>query len=102
MGTKTEPPVSSHPALRKFLEAIRPVRNEIAALYLFGSRARGDWRPDSDFDVLVIVPERKQALKDRQYDAVVDVNIETGLLVSLKIFTVEQYERLSAISVLRK
>jgi len=45
-----------------FLEGIRPVRDEISDLYLFGSRARGDWRPDSDFDLLVIVPERTQEL----------------------------------------
>jgi len=27
------------------------------AIYLFGSRARGDARPDSDFDLLVVVPD---------------------------------------------
>ncbi|MCC7106623.1 MAG: nucleotidyltransferase domain-containing protein [Chloroflexi bacterium] len=25
-------------------------------IYLFGSRARGDWREDSDYDLMVIVP----------------------------------------------
>lgn len=80
-----------------FMEGVRPVRNEISDLYLFGSRARGDWRPDSDFDLLVIVPERTQELVDKLYDVVVRVNIETGLLISLKIFTAEQYHRLAAI-----
>lgn len=27
------------------------------AIYLFGSRARGDARPDSDYDLLVVVPD---------------------------------------------
>ena len=85
------------PALQMFLEKVRALRNYISALYLFGSRARGDWRPDSDFDVLVIVPERRQPLVDQLYDAVLDVQLETGSLISLKIFTGAQYDRLAAI-----
>jgi len=30
------------------------------AVYLFGSRSRGDWKPDSDFDLAVIVPDGSQ------------------------------------------
>ena len=86
-----------HPALQMFLEKVRGLRDHITALYLFGSRARGDWRPDSDFDILVIVPERRQPLVDQLYDAVLDVNMETGCLVSLKILTGAQYDRLAAI-----
>ena len=66
-------------------------------MYLFGSRARGDWRPDSDFDVLVIVEQREQELVDRLYDAVTEVLLETGSLVSLEILTQDQYDRLAAI-----
>jgi predicted nucleotidyltransferase len=72
-----------HPALQMFLDKVRGLRDQVTALYLFGSRARGDLRPDSDFDVLVILPERKQARVDQFYDAVLDVNLETGLLISL-------------------
>jgi predicted nucleotidyltransferase len=86
-----------HPVVRAFVQRIRPLKDQISGLYLFGSRARGDARPDSDFDVLVVVPRRSQALKDRLYDAVVEVSIETGLLVSLKIYTTEQYDAFCAI-----
>jgi hypothetical protein len=34
---------------------------------------------------------------DQLYDAVLDVNMETGCLVSLKILTGAQYDRLAAI-----
>ncbi len=37
---------------RLLVAAYRPER-----IYLFGSRARGDGRPDSDYDVLVVVPD---------------------------------------------
>lgn len=33
-------------------------------LWLYGSRARGDFRPDSDWDLLVLIPKDKLALED--------------------------------------
>lgn len=38
--------------VRRLVEAYRPQR-----IYLFGSKARGDAGPDSDYDLLVIVPD---------------------------------------------
>ncbi len=39
-------------------EVIRPIAEEYGMIrvYLFGSRARGDNRPDSDYDICVLVP----------------------------------------------
>ena len=38
--------------VRRLIEAYRPDR-----IYLFGSRARGDAAPDSDYDLLLVVPD---------------------------------------------
>ena len=40
-------------------EAVRRLRDAYAPerIYLFGSRARGDDGPDSDYDLLVVVPD---------------------------------------------
>lgn len=38
--------------VRRLVEAYEPSR-----IYLFGSRARGDAGPDSDYDIMVIVPD---------------------------------------------
>ncbi len=38
--------------VRRLVEAYRP-----NLVYLFGSMARGDFGPDSDYDVLVVVPD---------------------------------------------
>ena len=38
--------------VRRLVEAYQP-----EAIYLFGSKARGDASPDSDYDLLVIVPD---------------------------------------------
>ena len=49
------------------LRALRPLfeREGVTHMTLFGSRARGDHRPDSDVDVIIEVdPERKFSLID--------------------------------------
>ena len=53
----TEVPASEGP-FERIRSLIRPValRYPVSEIYLFGSRARGDGTPDSDYDLL-IVPE---------------------------------------------
>ena len=79
--------------LDSFLRRITSVRTEVVELYLYGSRSRGDHRPDSDYDVFVVLRERNRPTVDALYDAVVDVVCETGSLVSLKIVSRESFER---------
>ncbi len=38
--------------VRRLVEAYQPDR-----IYLFGSKARGDAGPDSDYDIMVVVPD---------------------------------------------
>lgn len=45
--------------VERLVEAYRPER-----VYLFGSKARGDHGPDSDFDLLLVVPD--DASEERQ------------------------------------
>ena len=49
-------PTASDPVLvevvHRLVQAYRPER-----IYLFGSVARGDAGPDSDYDILVVVPD---------------------------------------------
>lgn len=82
--------------LTDFLKGIEAVRPMIDRLILFGSRARGDHRPDSDYDVLVIA-RRDPALLDALYDAVMDVLLTHGRLVSLKVLDPREFERLRAL-----
>lgn len=50
------PPSSDSPVLReivrRLVEVYRPER-----IYLFGSAARGDAGPDSDYDLMIVVPD---------------------------------------------
>src|SRR3712207_1453367 len=47
-----EPPADLAPLLKAVKEQLRPRQ-----VWLFGSRARGDHRPDSDWDLLAVVPD---------------------------------------------
>lgn len=47
---------SVEPRLAKLVELCK-AKLHSEAVWLFGSRARGDHRPDSDWDILVIVPD---------------------------------------------
>ena len=82
--------------LDSFLRRLTAVRGDIVELYLYGSRARGDHRPDSDYDVFVVLHERTRDAVDRLYDAVVDVVCESGSLVSLKVVSRQHFARLVA------
>ena len=47
--------------IRKTGEQVLPAGS---SLWLYGSRARGDYRPDSDWDLLVLIPKDKLELED--------------------------------------
>ena len=46
--------------------ALAAVRPSLLRLLLFGSRARGEARPDSDLDLLVVMPQARLSPQDRQ------------------------------------
>lgn len=81
--------------LQMFLTQIGSIRSQILQIRLFGSRAKGKERPDSDYDLFLVVRKRDPKLIDTLYEAVMDVLLATGRLISLKIFPEEEFLRLS-------
>jgi len=51
-------------------------------IVLFGSRARGDAKPDSDYDVLVLVKDVNRSVKDAIDDIAGELLCEFGMVVS--------------------
>ncbi len=49
--------------IEKFIEEVRDKGVTIKALILIGSRARGDWKPWSDIDLLVVVDKDEDKYK---------------------------------------
>lgn len=83
------------PVIEKFLEGAKGVRNKVKTITLFGSRARGTERPDSDYDLLLVVTNNFSLEdKSRLYDGVMDALLTTGRLVSLKIYKEKEFKRL--------
>lgn len=83
--------------IKKFIEGINPVKEKVKLIYLFGSRTRDDWKPDSDYDILIVLKEKDRKVISSLYDSVIDILISTGRLISLKIFTESEYNRLCSI-----
>lgn len=65
--------------VQRLVETLRPAR-----IYLFGSRARGDATPDSDYDVLVLVDhpsEPRYRLSQRGFRALRGVPAAVDVVV---------------------
>lgn len=59
-----------------------------AEVYLFGSRARGDHKVVSDWDVLILLDEDpvKNSTEDRIREPLYDIELETGQLISVFVY----------------
>jgi predicted nucleotidyltransferase len=66
-----------------------------AISYLFGSRARGDFRPDSDWDILILVDDPKftNELDDKFRDELYDIELESGQNISILIYPKDYWEK---------
>jgi predicted nucleotidyltransferase len=72
--------------VRRLVAAYRPER-----IYLFGSHARGDAGPDSDLDLLVIVPDDADP-KRRRSRLAYEVLRGTGVAVDVIVWTRDYFE----------
>jgi uncharacterized protein len=86
---------TTDPVLRKFRAALDEVYGErIERVVLYGSRARGDARPDSDYDVAVFLTD----LTDRwnEIDRIVEIEThilwETGAVINALPFRAGAYQ----------
>lgn len=77
--------------LRQIKEAVHEVEPD-ADLWLFGSYARGDARPESDWDVLILLEgpvdsERRNRLRDRLFE----LELEAGEAISTRIYNRDEW-----------
>lgn len=80
------------PTAQKIIRQIRQTVNRVddkAEVILYGSRARGDARPDSDWDILVLTDERVDLTKERSlryplYDLALELEEQFSVFVYSK------------------
>ena len=68
--------------IQRIKELGEKILPEGASLWLYGSRARGDARPDSDYDLLILLD--KDVLKERDTDVIYEM-AELGWDLSAEI-----------------
>ena len=84
--------VTTSASLKEFAAQVRSALGlQLVDLRLFGSVARGDARPDSDIDVLVVVqPDHERKRLARQVvDIAFDVNLAHDVYISPRVVTPE-------------
>jgi uncharacterized protein len=59
-----------------------------AQAFLFGSRARGDNKPDSDWDILILINNLTvtSEIEDRFRDVLYNIELESGQIISTFIY----------------
>ncbi|MFI5012137.1 MAG: nucleotidyltransferase domain-containing protein [Hyphomicrobiales bacterium] len=94
------------PVLSRFRAALDEVYGErIERVVLFGSRARGDARPDSDYDVAVFLKDLNGFGKEAGTIAAIETDIlfETGAVINaLPLLAGSYRERTGMMQVLRR
>jgi len=75
-----------------------------AEVFLFGSRARGDNRPDSDWDILILIDNINitNEIDDKFRDDLYNLELESGQIISTFIYSKDYWQNSLSFSPLYK
>ena len=71
--------------------------DRIVKVILFGSRAKGIPKPESDYDFLVVLKKKDRRTLEGIYEVVTDFLLEYGVDISLKIYSLEEFQKMISI-----
>jgi predicted nucleotidyltransferase len=81
--------------LKQFKASLKQtLGDQLDELMLFGSKARGDYRLDSDIDVLVIVTTDDWHIRDKVYDVATDMLLQVDVCISPKVISKNKCDQL--------
>lgn len=82
-------------ALQEFKDRItKELENNLVKIILFGSKARGDSRPDSDFDILIVAENDSEEIRNIVNNVRMDVNrdYKYKVFISAKVYSRAAYK----------
>jgi len=102
----TDQPPQNSPILTRFRAALNQLYGDrLERVVLYGSRARGDHRPDSDYDIAVFIKDAGSFYDEsgRLAEITTDILEDTGAVISATPFPVGAYrERTGFMHEMRK
>ena len=89
--------MSSNDILNQIQQLGKDIIPEGGRLYLYGSRARGDFKPDSDWDLLILLNKDKEEYSD--FDTYsypfISLGYKYGVSVSAHLYTMDKWDAMS-------
>jgi predicted nucleotidyltransferase len=67
----------------------------LVEMYLFGSKARGDFTPDSDLDLLIVLEADDWEAKDKVRFVAADISLEYDVLINTHILSQARWEEMA-------
>ena len=67
----------------------------VVSVWLFGSKARGDFEPDSDLDLLIVLEEADGMARDRVHLLAARVSLEQDVLINTHLLSRAGWARLA-------
>lgn len=85
----------------EFVERVRQqFDGQLVSIVLFGSRARGEAKPDSDMDVLVVMSSADPEVRKRIRYLAVEVWLEYGVYLSTRVWSQTHWHKLEELQTL--
>ncbi len=70
----------------------KELREQIMDIILFGSRARGDFQSESDYDILVLVSKKTKELRDKIDEIVWEIAWEHNVVITAFTYEKSRFE----------